>query len=74
MFAANLVEDFARRAGVSVRDIIQTLADAFFRICAGGNVEQPLVVFGVPHDGGRLPLHREHHGPLVLLELFYKAA
>jgi hypothetical protein len=72
--AANLVDSFARRAGAAVRNIVQTLADEFFRICAGGNVEQPLVGFGILHDGGRLPLHSEHHGPLGLLELFHKVA
>ena len=33
MFVANLVENFTRRADAAVRNIVQTLADAFFRIC-----------------------------------------
>jgi hypothetical protein len=72
MFAANLVEYFTRRAGASVHNIVQTLADAFFRISAGRKVEQTLVSFGVLYDSGRLPLHSEHHGPLGFLELFHK--
>ena len=62
MLAANLVEDLTRRAGAAVRNIVQTLADAFFRVCAGGNIEQPLVGFPVtlilPRSAGDLTMIR----------------
>lgn len=71
MSAANPVEDFARRSGASVRNIVQPLADVFFRVCAGGNVEQLLVGFGVLHDRNCLPSNSKHDRTLALVEMFH---
>jgi hypothetical protein len=49
IFAPNLVEYDSRRAGASRGYIVQTLADAFFRIRSGAKVEQALVSFGSVH-------------------------
>ncbi len=68
MFAANPVEAFVRRAAATARKIIQTLADAFFRICAGGNVEQPQEGFGILHDSGCLTVSTT--GRLLFLRCF----
>jgi hypothetical protein len=74
MLAANLVEDLPRRASASMGYVIKPLADALVCVGTGRNVEQALIGLGVLHDGGRLPLHRKHHGTLALLELFHEVA
>src|SRR5208337_2662578 len=54
--------------------ILQTLTDRFFFISPGGNVKQPLIGLGILHYSRGLPVYREHHGTLALLELLHKVA
>jgi hypothetical protein len=54
--------------------ILQTLANGFRIIGAGGKVEQALIGCGVLHDGRRLSVHGKHHGAFALLELFHEVA
>jgi len=44
------------------------------RVSAGGDVEEPLIGFGILHDRGGLAFHREHDGAFALLKLFDEVA
>lgn len=50
------------------------LANGFMCVGAGGNIEQALISSRILHDGFRLSLHGEHHGPLALFEVFHEVA
>jgi hypothetical protein len=51
MLLSNLVEYFAGRAGSTMRDILKALPDSIVDICAGGDIQQALVRFGVLNSG-----------------------
>src|SRR5580658_5504921 len=74
MFATYVVKYFFGGSSASVSHVVESLADSFLRICAGGNIEQALVGFSVLHDGRGLPLHGEHHGALAFLQLLHEVA
>src|SRR6267378_1655539 len=74
MFATDVVKDLFGGPGASVGHVIEPLADPFFRIRAGGDVEQALVRLGILHDGRSLSLYSEHHGALAFLQLLHEVA
>jgi hypothetical protein len=74
MFATDIVKYLFGGTGAAVGHVIKSLADSFFRIRAGGDIEQALIGFGVLHDGRSLPLHRKHHGPLAFFQLLHEIA
>jgi hypothetical protein len=73
MFATDVVKYLFGAPGTSVGHVIEPLADSLFQICAGGDIEQTLVGFGVLHDGRRLPLHGEHHRGLLFFSCLMKS-
>src|SRR5258708_32523823 len=74
MFATDVVKDFFGGPGASVGHVIEPLADSFFRIRTGGDVEQALVRLGILHDGRSLSLYSEYHGALAFLQLLHEVA
>src|ERR1700726_4889966 len=74
MLGFELVEKFLCRPNLSFFHVLEALADAFFCVDAGGNVEQALIGFSILHDGSCFPLHRKHHRALAFLELLHKVA
>lgn len=69
-----LAEELSRWASFPFFRVLQTLADAFVRVGAGGNVEKVLIGFGILHDGGCFSLHGKHHGALALFQMFHEVA
>ena len=69
-----VLENLARWAGPALFRVLQALTDTFSRISSGGDVKQPLIGFGVLHNGRGLPFHREHYGPLGLFQLLHEVA
>jgi hypothetical protein len=72
MFAANLVKCLFPGSGSSAGYIVKTLPDAFFRVSTSGNVEQPLIRFGVLHNCCGLSLHSDHNWTFGFFELLKK--
>jgi hypothetical protein len=62
-------EELSRRLHPTLSHILKALADTFFRVSLGGNVQQPLVGLGILHDSSGLSFHGQYHGTLTLLEL-----
>jgi hypothetical protein len=72
MFAANLVEHFTGWAGAAMCYVVQSLPDTVFRIRTLSDIEKMLVGFGVLHDNGSFPFHREHNRALTLAQLLHE--
>lgn len=74
MLGLEFVEELPGGPQPSLPGVLQALADALIRIGAGGDVEQALVGFRILHNSRGLPIYREDHGALALLELFHEIA
>src|SRR5580700_8749295 len=74
MFATDVVKDLFGGPGASMGRVVEPLSDSFFRIRAGGNVEQALVRLGILHDRRSLSLYSEHDGALAFLQLLHEVA
>ena len=69
-----LVKKLSGWSCTAVCYVVEPLANTFLSIGARDNVEQTLIGFGVPHDGGSFTINREHYRAFGLLELFYEVA
>jgi len=56
-----LVEEFSRRPDPAFPNIPQSLVDTFRRIGLSGGIEEPLIGFGILHNGRGFSVHRQHH-------------
>jgi hypothetical protein len=68
MLGADFVEDVASRTGTTFARVFETLANALARVSFRGNVQKPLVCFGILHHGFRFSVHGEDQGPSGLFE------
>jgi len=72
MAPAELSEYLFGRSSPTVGNVVQALPDRFVNISARGDIEQPLILFGVLHDSLGLAVHGQHYGALGFLDLFEK--
>ena len=56
----------------TVSDVVVALPESFVHIGASGDIEEPLILFGVLHDSLGLTIDGQHYGPLALLDLLEK--
>jgi len=74
MLLSELCKEFPSGPHPPIVGILQSLANSFAEIGESGDVEQPLISFGILDHGPRLALDGEYHRALGLLELLHKVA
>ena len=74
MIGFELVKELSRRPGPSLFHVFEPLTDAFLRIGARGDVEQPLIGFRVLYDSRCLAIYGEHQGALGFPEPLHEVA
>jgi len=69
MESFELVEELFCGANSSGLRVLKALPDALFGVGLHRKFEQTLVGLSILHHGRSLPIHREHHGALALLQM-----
>ena len=65
-------EKLLRVASASSLGLLQSLANSFAGVGAGGDIEQPLIRCGILNDGLGFAFHGEHYRSLALLQLLHE--
>jgi len=66
MIGFELAEKLTSLPASAILRVFQTLPNAFLRISARGNIEQPLIGLGVLHNDRGVPIHGQHQWTLGL--------